>query len=248
MSPSVTTSAAAPSRGLIEWTARLGAVTDEALAGREQITLAAARGRLVAAVRRGELSRTRPLAGRPSIYTVTRRGLRACPDLGVAPMRVGAGDAAHAIACAQVAAWLERAYPGRALLGEPQLRSLAGAGATSPRARPGAWGPGEAALGAWLRTLPLPHRPDLLVVSPGDPGDAVAIEVELTVKAPRRLAAICRSWARCRSVAGALYVASPTVERALLRALDAAAARGRVAVVALAAVEGSIADPIPIAT
>jgi hypothetical protein len=64
----------------------------------------------------------------------------------------------------------------------------------------------------------------------------VAVEVELTVKAPRRLAEICRAWARCRCVAGVLYLAPPEVRRALERAIDQAQAGERIAVLGLDAV------------
>jgi ribosome biogenesis protein Nip4 len=59
------------------------------------------------------------------------------------------------------------------------------------------------------------------------------VEVELTVKAPRRLLEICRAWARCRCVAGVIYLAPPEVARALGRAIEKAQAHERVVVVAL---------------
>jgi hypothetical protein len=66
----------------------------------------------------------------------------------------------------------------------------------------------------------------------------VAIEVELTVKAPRRLVGICRAWARCRAVAGVLYLAPADVERALRRAVTDARAYEQVVVVPLSALQG----------
>jgi len=63
------------------------------------------------------------------------------------------------------------------------------------------------------------------------------VEVELAVKAPRRLAAICRAWARCREVAGVLSLAAPAAERALLRAIADADASPRVLVVPLDALD-----------
>jgi hypothetical protein len=48
----------------------------------------------------------------------------------------------------------------------------------------------------------------------------VAIEVELTVKAPRRLATIIRGWARTRLVGAVVYYATPAAARALGRAVD----------------------------
>jgi hypothetical protein len=86
---------------------------------------------------------------------------------------------------------------------------------------------------------PLLHRPDL-VLWPQDAeegaGLPVAVEVELTVKAPRRLQEICRAWARCSCVAGVLYLAPPEVRRALERAIDQVQAGERIAVLGLDAV------------
>jgi hypothetical protein len=70
---------------------------------------------------------------------------------------------------------------------------------------------------------------------PNGPDDRlpVAVEVELSVKSPRRLANICRAWARCRCVAGTLYLAPPEVGRAVERAVEEARASERVVVIGL---------------
>jgi hypothetical protein len=89
-------------------------------------------------------------------------------------------------------------------------------------------------LGEGLRGSPALHRPDLVLWSRHSNGELpVAVEVELTIKAPRRLLEICRAWARCRCVAGVLYLAPPEVERALARAVERAQAEKRIAVVPL---------------
>jgi hypothetical protein len=75
------------------------------------------------------------------------------------------------------------------------------------------------------------HRPDLTLRQQSGP--MVAVEVELTVKAPRRLRAICLAWARSRAVAGVMYFVSPPVRAPLERALDAVRAADRIAVVEL---------------
>jgi hypothetical protein len=61
----------------------------------------------------------------------------------------------------------------------------------------------------------------------------VAIEVELTVKAPERLRAIVRGWARSRAVGGVVYYAAPQARHALERAIERELAAERVAVVPL---------------
>jgi hypothetical protein len=214
---------------IMQWTARMGAITAEALAGRLDVTVASARGRLQVLQKAGWLSRKRPLADQPALYTATRAGLRVAGLQGLDPCRVSASNAHHLIVCAWVAAALERCYPDHLVLGERELRRD-----ERERGIPLA----SARLGLAPDGGPLLHRPDL-VLSPEDPeGDGlpVAVEVELTVKAPQRLAEICRAWARCRCVAGVLYLAPPEVRRALDRAIEQTQAGERIAVVGLDAV------------
>ncbi len=206
---------------LMYWTASLGAITAEALALRMDITPASARGRLSAIVRRGLLARQRLLVDAPTLYTITRAGLRACGAYGIDPCRLSAGGAHHVTACAEVAAALERCYPDHRLVGERELRR------------------DERDLGRPLASTRLAadrlHYPDL-VLWPEAPGELpVAVEVELTIKAPRRLANICRAWARCPTVSGVLYLAPDQVRRALERAIEKAHAQERVVVLPLEA-------------
>src|SRR5262249_13398432 len=146
-----------PSReraAIVRWTARIGAVTAEALAEREGVTAASARARLLAAERAGLLSRQRPLAEQPALYTATRRGLGAPGPGGPAPCRVSAANARHLIACAAVAAALERCYPDHRVLGERELRREEQASGTAlASAQAGIQACGE----------PLLHRPDLVL-------------------------------------------------------------------------------------
>jgi len=208
---------------LLLWTAGLGAVTAEAVATHGGLTVASARARLAAAERAGLLARRAPLRGAPALYTVTRAGLRAVGARGLDPCTVSAASAAHLIECARVAAALECCYPDHRVQGEWALRAEERElGRALASAEVGAPGAGSR------------HRPDL-VLWPAD-GPPVAVEVELTVKAPARLAAICRVWARTRTVAGVLYLAPPEVERAVTRAIATARAGERVVVVPLAAV------------
>jgi hypothetical protein len=133
----------------------------------------------------------------------------------------------HLIMCARAAAALERGYPDHRVLGERELRrDEHQRGAPLASARVGKKPDGG----------PLLHRPDLVLwPTAAEPGLPVAVEVELTIKAPRRLAEICRAWERCRCVAGVLYLATPEVERALERALEEAQAGERIVVVPLTA-------------
>jgi hypothetical protein len=212
---------------IIGWTARIGAVTAEALAYRHDISVASARARLLGAERARLLTRHRPLTGQPALYTITPTGRRTFGLVGLEPCRVSASSALHSIVCAEVAAGLERCYPDHRVLGERELRRD-----ERECGRPLA----SATVGIARAGGPMLHRPDL-VLRPTRPADGlpVAVEVELTVKAPRRLAGICTAWARCRCVAGVLYLVPPEVEQAVRRAVEAARASERIAVVPLEA-------------
>jgi protein involved in plasmid replication-relaxation len=238
-------------RELLRWTASLGAITAEALSLRDAKSLACARGRLSALCRQGLLRRARVLYGQPALFTLTPAGARAVaaaaataagaagssgagPDAGLAGAsgcRVSDGNAKHLIACAQAAAALERCYPGQRAIGERELRRAEHAGGRPlASARMEGVHAGPSGL----------HRPDLVLVAPAaERALPVAVEVELTVKAPRRLRAICRAWARCPRVAGVLYLVAEPVQAPLQRAVADAGATDRIAVVPLAALPGA---------
>lgn len=226
-----TTTIASDRLDLLCWTASLGAVTAEALSVRRGVSPESARGQLSAACRRGLLSRARPLSGRPALYTLTAKGARAAGLAGAAPCRVSPSGTEHLIACALAAGSLERCYPGHRAIGERELRSAERAcGRPLASARLAGIHGGRSGL----------HRPDLVLLAPaGDRSLPVAVEVELSIKAPRRLRAICRAWARCRGVAGVVYLVSELVEPAVLRAVAAACAAERIAVVRLDGLPGS---------
>jgi hypothetical protein len=207
---------------LVEWAAELGAITAEALAVREECTVSSARARLLAAMRSGALSRERPLGDQPALFIATRAGLRAAGLDGVDPGRVSAPSARHSVACAWVAAVLEQRYADHAVIGEREL--LQGCKRGEPVAC--------VAVGGSRDGGPAFHRPDL-ALCPTPPSLPIAVEVELTVKAPQRLQAICRGWARTRGVAGVLYFIAPQVRAPLSRAIAAARAERAIAVVDL---------------
>jgi hypothetical protein len=213
-----------PRLDLLLWVAALGAVSAPALAVRGEVTLASARASLTGARRRGELARSRPLAGQPALYTLTAKGARLAGTNGARACRVSVANAPHLIACAAAAAGLQRCYPGHHVLGERGLRELERLhGLTLASAQLGSAG-GEAQL----------HRPDLVLLAPRPDAELpVAVEVELALKAPQRLSAICRAWARCRQVGGVLYVASDQALRGVQRAIEQAHAGERIVAVSL---------------
>jgi hypothetical protein len=216
----------------------VGAVTAEALAVHEDCTVASARSRLLFAERAGLLSRERPLADWPALFTVTRAGLSAIALTGIEPGRVSAANARHSIVCAEVAAALELAYPDHRVMGERELRREEAA-----REEPLA----SASLGLGGAGSPLLHRPDLVLwPTPSTRALPVAVEVELTVKSPRRLIEICRAWARCRCVGGVLYLTTPEVCGPLARAIRAAAAEEAITQLPVESLTGVPAgDPRP---
>ena len=214
----------------VRWTARMGAVTAEALADRQGTSIPSARSRLVAAEREGLVSRQRPLTAQPALYVITGAGLRACGLHGLGACRITPSNALHVIACAGVAVALEHCYPDHRLLSERELRCQEG-DAAAPLA--------SVRLGHGPGGRPLFHRPDLVLCpARADGGLPVAIEVELSMKAPRRLADICRAWARARHVAGVIYLAPPDVERALERAVELVRGGQRIVVAPLGALAG----------
>ncbi|HEX3390972.1 MAG TPA: hypothetical protein VHS55_00255 [Solirubrobacteraceae bacterium] len=217
---------------ILRWTASLGAITAEALAVRQAVPVVSARGRLSAQCRRGLLARSRPLSERPALFTLTAAGARAAGLPGLASCRVRPSNASHLIACALAAASLQRCYPDQRVLGERELRhSERACGHPLASAR---------LVGRYAGCTGL-HRPDLVLAPVAEElALPVAVEVELSVKAPRRLSEICRAWARCPQVEGVLYLVSEQVQPAVRRAVAAARAGERIAVVRLDALENRL--------
>ena len=216
---------------ILDWIARIGAAAAADVAARFELSPAQARARLQAAQRAGTLEAVRLLHGQAALHVATPAGLRAAGLAELRPCRVSPAGFAHLREVARTAVALERAFPELAVVGERELRRW-----ESDSARPIA----TADVGRGPDGLPARHRPDLvlwpapLVGQPGARPVAV-IEVELTVKAPVRLATIVRGWARSRLVAGVVYYATPAAARALARAIAGESAGERVVVAALEA-------------
>lgn len=211
-------------RELLRWTASLGAITAEALALRLGVSPASARGRLAAACRRGQLARSQPLNGRPALFTLTASGAHGIGLTGFRRCEVKPVAASHLIECAWVAAALERRYPDHRVLGERELRRAErdrGCSLASARL-----------FGVRAESERL-HRPDLVLVPANGAGLPVAVEVELSIKAPRRLREIARAWRRCREVAGVIYLVNSSTRAPVSRAVRDADAASRIAVLAL---------------
>ena len=200
---------------ILAWIARIGAAAATDVADRFDLSPARARSRLRAAQQAGTIDAIRLLNGHPALYVATSAGLRAAGLVDLPRARVSPGGFLHLREVARAAVALELAQPDLAVVGERELRRW-----ESDAGRPLA----SADVGRGPDGSPARHRPDLVLWPAdrvGQPGcEAVAIEVELTVKAPRRLAVIVRGWARTRLVGAVVYYATPAALRALRRAVD----------------------------
>ncbi len=201
-------SAAARDWQIVRWIGRIGVVTIEQLQARFGLGRTVAYRRVAACVEAGLLERQETLRGIPALIRATRRGLR------YAGLRLSVAQAplelvGHWIACGQVAVALEREFGSETVRSEREVRAL-----ERLRQEPIA----SAVIGEHRDRSRRLHRADLAVIGDG----VVAIEVELTPKAPRRLEEIVRAWRRARWVDSTrYYVAAGSsragVERAVAR-------------------------------
>jgi hypothetical protein len=166
----------------------------------------------------GELLEQRVLLHRrPGLYVATPEGLRWCGlrRLGVYSLTPSRYE--HAWRVAATAAELELSLPAWRVMSERELRlEEADAGSLFGSVPVGQLPGGRAAL----------HRPDLLLVSPA--GRRIAVELELSVKSRRRLAAICRGYARARHLDAIVYLAEPAAARGVQRTVAAISAGDRI--------------------
>jgi len=200
---------------IVTWVARIGAVTIEQIRTRFQLGRTVGYRRVAACAEAGLLERVDLLRGQPALIRATRRGLRfSGTGLGVAqapPELVG-----HWITCADVALLLEAEFGWGAIRSEREIRALErGLGRPLASASLGDSGEGERF-----------HRADLAVVRDDS---VVAVEVELTPKAPRRLEQIVRAWRRARAIESIrYYVPQGATSRAVERAIASVHAGERV--------------------
>ena len=200
---------------IVRWAARFGIVTVEQLQERFGLGRTVAYRRVAACAEAGLLERLETLRGVPALIRATRRGLRytatRLPVAQAPPDQVG-----HWLACGAVALVLEREFGAGAVRSEREIRALE-RGHLRPQLSAAL---GEAADG-WRRT----HLADLAVVGER----VVAVEVELTPKAPRRLEEIVRAWRRARWVDSIRYYARAGATRAgLERAIERTHASERI--------------------
>ena len=199
---------------IVEWIGRVGAAGARDVQVALRISRTHAYRRLGKCVEAGVLSWVRLLHGEPGLYLPTRAGLDWTEHRDLKPSRVSAGTFAHEAVVARIAAAYEGSGRYR-VFGERALRAQ------------------EQASGGLIASTRVydhglkRHHPDL-VLRPRDREQVIAIEVELTAKAPQRLESICRAWEHADHVSQVRYYAAPEALRALERAIDSTGAAGRI--------------------
>ncbi len=208
---------------IVGWIGRIGAAGAEHVMGRFTMGQSWAYARLSRLVSDGLLEQKTLLYRKPGLYIATAHGLGSAGLEQLGLYRVSSGGFEHAQEVATVAVALHRGFRGWELLSERELRVEEGDRAElMASAKLGELPGGRSAL----------HRPDLAVISPD--GRVLAVEIELSIKAPRRLAAICRGWARARHVSHVYYLAEAAPARAVSRAIAETRAGDRITVLPLA--------------
>ena len=207
---------------IVGWIGRVGAAGAEHVMARFGMGRSWAYARLSSLVRDGLLEQRTLLYRTPGLYVATAEGLRwrGLERLGV--YRVSPGMVEHATEVASAAVALHAGLPGWEILAERELRMAEIDGRELiASAVVGELPGGRSAL----------HRPDLVLMGPD--GRTLAVEVELSVKASRRLESICRGYARARHVARVYYLAAPAPARAVSRAVGETRAQDLITVLAL---------------
>jgi DNA-binding transcriptional ArsR family regulator len=208
-----------PTAAILDWLAATGAASATELADVAGLSQRALKTRLRSLEQAGLVRSDALLRGEPALHTITRAGLRAAGRPELESVAISAASFGHHLALARAAVALRAA--GERVGGERELRAFERLeGRALASAAVGLARSGET---AW-------HRPDLVCWRPQRP---IAVEVELTVKAPERLRAIVRGWARSRLVAGVVYYATPAAARAVSAAVRRESAEAAVVVLAL---------------
>jgi hypothetical protein len=214
---------------VVGWVGRVGAAGAEHVMARFGMGRSWAYARLGRLVADGLLWQRTLLYRQPGLYVASAEGLRWCGLERLGVYRVGPGGFQHAQELATAGVALHQGLSGWEVLSEREIRAT-----ESDR--------GELVASVKMGELPggrpALHRPDLAVVSPG--GRTVVVEVELSVKAPRRLAGICRGYARARHIERVYYLAEPAAARAVARAVAETRAQERIVVLALSDVESLV--------
>jgi hypothetical protein len=208
--------AAVRDREIVRWIGRLGAATLDQVRARFGLGRTVAYRRVAACIDGGLLDRVRLLHGQPALLRATSRGLRYA-GLALPVARLSPELFAHWLTCAWVEISLASEPRAPSVVTERELRFH-----ERRERRPIA----SANLGENPGGSPRLHRPDLVLAIDEF---LVAVEVELTPKAPSRLEGIVRAWCRARCIDAVRYYAAPgATMRGLERAVERVHADERV--------------------
>ncbi len=203
-------------RELIHYVARYGVVSIENVMVAMAVGRTAAYRRVRACIEQGLLERLDVLRAAPSLLRCTRSGLRHA-GVGLPVPVVSPGAVGHWLQCASTGQLLAEEFGAQAILTERDLIL-----AERVKGRPIA----SAKCGLRPDGAARWHRPDLAIRT----GERmIAIEVELTPKAPRRLEAILRGWRRAPGIEEVRYYCAPgSTRRAVERAIATTHSQERV--------------------
>jgi hypothetical protein len=194
-------------RELLRYVGRHGVVSIDHVMAAMEVGRTAAYRRVAACIEAGLLERLELLRSEPSLIRTSRAGLRYA-GLGFPLAVVSPGAVEHWLRCASTAQLLASEFSPDRLISERELVLL-----ERIEGRPLA----SARLGELPNGAPRLHRPDLAILTDAGP---IAIEVELTPKAPRRLEQIVRAWRRATCVDEVRYYCAPgTTRRVVERAV-----------------------------
>jgi hypothetical protein len=202
---------------IVRFIARFGAASAEHVRANFAMCQSRAYARLRVLVGDGLLDHRQLLHRTPGLYIATREGLRWGGLSQLSVQRLSPASFQHAAAATSAAVALSAALPRWQLLSERELAA---------RERDG-----QALIASVRIDGPAVHRPDLALL--GGEGQVLAIEVELSLKAARRLRSIARAYARARHIAHVYYLAAPPAARAVTRAAAEVRASDRITVLAL---------------
>lgn len=206
-------------RQLARWVGRLGAVEVRHVQERFGVGRSVAYDLIARLSKAGLVERVETLRGEPTLIRATVEGL-GFAELGLPVASVRLGELFHWIACADVCLWAERRFGEQSVLSEPEIRL-----AERLEGRPVV----SAAIGELSDGRTRLHRPDLALIAGERP---IAIEVELTPKAPARLKAIIKGWRRARHVEQVIYLCSPgPTQQGVERAVAETHADDRISVI-----------------
>lgn len=205
-------------RELVRFVGVHGAVAMDHVMAALGVGRTAAYRRVAFCIEGGLLERLGLLRDEPSLLRATRAGLRYA-GLGLGPATISPGSVDHWLRCATTALKLGEEFGAERVVSERELWLT-----ERIEGRPIA----SAQVGELPNGAPRLHRPDLAIVTDDRP---VAVEVELTPKAPRRLEAIVRAWRRANWIGEVRYYCEPgPTRRGVERAIQKTHAEERVRV------------------